>query len=97
MLHDRHQLDVREAHLGEVIAHGVSELAVSERAVVLLGHAPPGAEVHFVDRPRSIERVHPRPAPHPLAIAPFIREIPHYRGGAWRHLGSLASRMPKCW
>ena len=42
--------------------------------------------MHFVDRPGSIERIHPRPAPEPLAIAPFIRELPHYRGGAWRHL-----------
>ena len=39
--------------LGERRRH----LAVGERAVAVLGHAPPRAEVHLVDRHRRVERV----------------------------------------
>ena len=53
------------------------QLAVGERAVAVLGHAPPRAEVHLVDRHRRVERVAPLRA---LAIhspvAPLVVERP---------------------
>ena len=64
MLQDRHQLDVRVAHLTDVRHQRRRQLAIRERAVALLRHAPPGAEMHLVDRHRPIV-----PAAERLAIA----------------------------
>ncbi len=41
MLHYRQELDVREAHLGDVVAKLMRELAIAQRPVVLVRHAPP--------------------------------------------------------
>ena len=57
MLHHRHQLDVREAEVGDVVGELVGELAVAQRAVALERVAPPRAEMHLVDRHRPAQRV----------------------------------------
>ncbi len=40
MLHHGQELDVGEAHLGNVVRELVGQLAVVQEAVALLGHAP---------------------------------------------------------
>ena len=57
MLADRQQLDMGEAHLGDVGHQLVAELAPGEEAVALLRLAPPRPEMHLVDRHRRIERI----------------------------------------
>src|SRR6266478_22781 len=57
MLHHGQELDVGKAHVLDVIRELVGQLAVVEKAVALLRHAAPGAEMHFVDRERLVERV----------------------------------------
>ena len=57
VLHDRHQLDVGEAHALRVLGELGREVAVAEEAVGMIGRAHPGAEVHLVDRLRRVERV----------------------------------------
>src|SRR5882724_1004829 len=42
--------------------------------------------MQFVHGLRAIERVAPRAVLHPLLVAPFIREVPDYRGCPWRYL-----------
>ena len=55
--HDRHQLDVGEAHVGDVGGQLVGQLEVGQRAVVLQRVQPPGAEVDLVDRHRLAQAV----------------------------------------
>ena len=50
VLHHRQQLDVREAERLHVLGEPRRDLAIGERAVAVLGHARPRAEVHLVDR-----------------------------------------------
>ena len=67
VLHDRHQLDVREAEVGRRSRRQlVRELEVVERAVVLERVAPPRAEMHLVDRHRLAQRVALRAPLEPL-------------------------------
>ena len=51
------ELDVGEAHLGEVGRQLLGQLPVGQRPVALLGHVPPRAEVALVDRHRAGPRV----------------------------------------
>src|SRR5690606_9870579 len=49
MLHDGQELDVGKAGAKDVLGQERGQLAVGQRAVALLGHPPPGAEVDLVD------------------------------------------------
>src|SRR5205823_3268570 len=49
MLHDRHQLDVREVHLARVLRERSSDFAISGQTVLVPWTAP-GAEVELVNR-----------------------------------------------
>ena len=93
VLHDRHELHVREAERRYVVGERVRQLAVAERTVAFLGYAPPGADVQLVDGPGRIERVDLRAAAEPLAILPRKLEVPHHRGGARRYLGAEGVRI----
>ena len=57
MLRDRHQLDVGEAHVGDVIRQLLGELAIGQPAAAVFGLPPPRAEMHLVDRHRRRQRV----------------------------------------
>ena len=71
------------------------ELAVAQRAVALLRHAHPRAEVDLVDRHRRVERVAPRArSPSTRASPHVVVEVPDDRRGRGRHLarGSRTGR-----
>src|SRR3954464_7320529 len=57
VLHDRHELDVRETEILDVVPQLVRELEVREGTIVLEWIAAPRAEMHLVDRDRRLERV----------------------------------------
>ena len=73
MLHDRQQLDVREPELLHVGNEPRGELAIGEKAVAVLRHASPRAEVHLVSRQRPVAASRPAAAwRHPLAVVPGV-------------------------
>ena len=63
ILRDRQQLEMGEAHLGDVGHQPLGELVVGEIAVALLGHAHPGAEMALVDRDRRVAGARRRARP----------------------------------
>ena len=77
VLHHWHQLDVREAKAGDVIAQLVRHLAIREVSIVFLWDAHPRAEVHLVNGPRRGASVGPRPLAHPGPVAPVVGQIPY--------------------
>jgi hypothetical protein len=70
MLHHGEELDVREAHLVDVVSELVRQLAVVEESIALFRHAAPGSEMHFVDRERLVERVAAGTRIEPRLVAP---------------------------
>ena len=86
MLHHRHQLDVGETHVGDVIAQLGREFAIVERAIIVVGLAPPRAEMHLVNGDRSFEDVAMRARLHPFAVAKFVARPAYHRGGRGRQL-----------
>ena len=76
MLRDRHELDVGEAHLRDVIGQRFGHLAVGQRAIAVVGHAQPRAEMDLVDGNRRRQAVRLMPASHPVVIVPGVVEIP---------------------
>ncbi len=86
MFRQRRQFDVGKAEVAHVLRQQRGEFAVTEEAVALLGHAPPGAGVHLVDRHRRAERVGAAPAFHPGAVAPIVIKLPYAGGGTRRRL-----------
>ncbi len=70
MLHDGQQLDVREAHLADVVDQLFGEFAVAEQAVAFA--ASPGPEVNFVDGKRRLEELLLRARFHPCLVVPGI-------------------------
>jgi len=79
MLHDRHQLDVREAEVGDVGGELIGELEVVERPIALEGIPPPGTEMNLVDRHRLVQRVALRAAREPLIVCPRMLRPMHDR------------------
>ena len=86
MLHHRHEFDVGEAHLGNVVGQLHRQLAIAERAIALLRHAHPRAEMHLVGRHGRVEFVVLVARTHPLVVAPFVLGVPDDRRGARRNL-----------
>ena len=94
VLHDRHDLDVREAERLDVRRQLRRHLAIRQRAVAVLGHAHPRAEVHFVERDRRVERVALAALLHPLAVGPLVSvERPDLRAGLGGRLVVHAERI----
>ena len=93
MLHHGHQLDVREAEFGHVVGERGRQLAVSEPAIALLRHAPPRAEVNFVDRNRRAQHVARRPCRHPLLVLEAEARAINDRRGRRRHLQRSRPRI----
>ncbi len=85
MFHDRQELDVGEAHLADIVRELVGQLAIVEEAIALLGHTPPRAEMHFVDRQRLAEQGASGPLGEPGLVAPpEVVEVRYDRRGARR-------------
>ena len=87
VLHDRHDLDVREAHLPDVFGQERGDLPIGQRTVVLLRDAPPRPEVDLVDGDRGVRAVGLLPPGHPFAVAPAVVQVPDDRGRPRRGLG----------
>ncbi len=87
VLHDGHQLDVREAEVERVVRELVGLLRVRQRAVALQRVEPPGAEVHLVDRDRRRVRLDRPPALQPLGVGPAVMRLEDHRAGLRRQLG----------
>ena len=87
VVHDRQQLEVREAHVLRVGGELVGQLEVGQRAVVLERVQPPRAEVDLVDRHRLVQRRARPPPLEPLLVAPDVLGAVHDRRGLGRVLG----------
>ena len=70
MLHDGQQLEVREAHLADVVDQLFGEFAVAQQTVAFA--ASPGTEVDFVDGKRRLEGLLLRARFHPCLVVPSI-------------------------
>ena len=68
MLVDRHQLEVREAHVDGVGHERVGQLVVVEPSMALA--TSPRPQVHLVEAHRRARRRDPAPGRHPLAVGP---------------------------
>ena len=93
MLHDRQQLDVREAHALAVLGELRREIAVAQNLRWVIRRAAPGTEMHLVDRPWRIERVAVLAVGHPGAVVPFERQVPDHGAGARRLFGAKRVRI----
>ncbi len=80
VLHDRQQLDVREAEPRDVLDERGGEIAVSEQPLGIVGRAPPRPEVDLVHRERRVEGVPGVASGHPVVVAPGVVELPDHRG-----------------
>ena len=80
MLHHRHQLYMRIAHLFDIIRHHGGKLPVIVKRPTVL-RLPPGAKMHLINIHGSFFRILFLSLFHPLLIGPFkFRQIRHYRG-----------------
>ncbi len=92
MLVDRHQLQVREAHVDGVGHQRVGELVVGEPAIALA--APPRSQVDLVDRHRLAPRLVSAPRRHPGLVGPReVRRAADDRRGRRPQLGAEADRV----
>jgi hypothetical protein len=83
VLGDGKQFDVGEAHVRHVGDEFVGQLSIREKAVALLGLAPPGTQVNLVDGDRRVRVVGSHPLLHPLVVAPLeFGQAADHRGGS---------------
>ena len=80
VVHDRHELDVREAELVGVGDELLRELLPAEAQ-------PPRLGVHLVDRERLLQRLRGLPALDPGAVVPLVARRVDPGRGLRRHLG----------
>src|SRR5919201_6494621 len=78
---------MREAHLLHVLGQLEGQLPVAERAVALIGHAHPGAEVDLVHGPGGLRAVEEAALAHPLLVAPLVFEVPEHGSRPGRYFG----------
>ena len=92
MLVDRQQFHMGEAQVAHVLRQLVGQFQIAERAVVLFRHPAPRRQMHLVDGHGRVAVVAKLLlALHPIAVLPVpLGQVPHDRGGAWRHLGVMA-------
>ena len=91
VLHDRHELHVREAEVGDVGHERVGQLVprVDLARVVL----PPRGQVDLVGRHRLVDGLARATLLEPRVVAPLVLGLPDPRGGARRLLGVLGHRV----
>ena len=72
VLVDRQQFDMGESHVLDVGREALGQFPIGQVAMVFLGNALPGPEMHLVDGHRAVPVVDRLPALHPFAIRPFM-------------------------
>ena len=77
MLHDGHEFHVGESHTSNIVRQLGRELAIGKRAMLLLGHAHPGTEMHFISGDGTRKAVVLVSLLHPGLIAPNVVEMAH--------------------
>ena len=82
MLHHRHELDVRETQVADVVDQMLGEVDIAHAGA-------PRAQVHLVDRQGSRVRVALPLGLLPLPVVPLIVRVVDHRPRARRHLGPL--------
>ena len=80
------QFHMREAHARDVIRKLRRDFPVAQRTIPRFGHAPPGAQMHFVNGDGRPGGIAADALLQPLAVAPIVFEIPHHRRRLRRHL-----------
>ena len=94
VLGHRHQLDVGEAEIGDVVGQLLGELEVGQRTIAVLRHAPPRAEVHFVGRHPLVDGVRARASREPVIVVPLHAVLgDDHRCGAGRDLRAARHRI----
>ena len=96
VLHDGHELDVREAQVGDVRHQRVGDLVPRVEltgSAVAVGVLPPRREVHLVGRHRLVDGLLRAAGLDPGVVAPLVLGLPDHRGGARRLLGVLGERV----
>ncbi len=94
MLVDRHQLDVRIAHLLAVIHQLVRQLAIGEPAAGVVGGPFPTAQVHLVERQGPLEPIGLAAPRNPGRIVPAVTiQVDHFGGRPRGHFGGEAHRI----
>ena len=89
VLHDRHQLDMGEAHLGDVGDQALGELVPVQGHAAVVG-AQPGSGMDLVGRHRRVGRLALPAGRHPGGVGPAQgMRVGHDRGGGRRGLGRL--------
>src|SRR5688572_25448486 len=89
VLADRQQLDVRKAHLDDVLHELMRKLAVAKPAMRVVAGAPPTSQMDLVDADRAIECLRGGAIAQVGFVAPVIaRKVEDLRGGARRHFGA---------
>ena len=89
MLHDGEKFDVSVAEFFDVGNELVAEFRVGEPAVVILGNASPGAEMHFVDGDWRLEPIFLSAVLYPVGIFPLMNvETSDNRAGVGPKLGA---------
>ena len=87
VLGDGQQLDVGVVHLQRVLDQLVGQIPVVEKAVVL-GHAPPTAQMHLVDVDGLVQTLARGTLGHPCLVLPCVLvHVPHPGIGARTQLG----------
>ena len=94
MLHDRHQLDVREAHAlrrsrpAAARSRGRSGAARVGRDRAATSRGAPRRPTSGASSALALRAV-----AHPLGVAPLVVEVPHHRAGARRRLAAEGVRV----
>src|ERR1019366_7600427 len=86
VFHDRHQLDVGEAEVLDVVDQVLGQVAVA-RALT------PGPQMDLVDAHGSVVRVGRRTGGHPVAVLPGVGAGRHHRGRRGGLLGGPGHRV----
>src|SRR6185312_2355566 len=93
MLGNRHELDVREAHLAGILRQRMREIAIAEDLPGIRGIAPPRSQVNLVSGYRRVERVGARARRHPRPVFPVVIQRPQARGRSRRRLAAERERI----
>ena len=91
MLGDRHELDVREPGLLDVLGQSRGEFAIAQERVSVAAHPRP--EMHFVNADRVSQAVAAVAVRHPLGVAPVVLQVRDHRRGLRRHLAEEGERV----
>ncbi len=85
VLHDRQQLDVREAVGEHMIGERVGQFVVARKPAAPGHMTPPRSEMHLVDRHRRVDGNPFAATGHPFVVAPLVAEVSDDRCRRGRH------------